>query len=275
MQTRITRDAALYRFDSLRALSRYIEETAPTWRATESRDADAEHSWDLSAGYAGAVRMAREGWIEGAQRQQRALAALAPTRTSPRNVMGVYGSRPSIPAYCAGAPRHMVRRIEKPMGARRVVTLIVPTNAMYSVSAASMANFGVAVVQYVRQLEASGTRVELMGAICSEVSGQRCAHVWTVKRADQPLDLGVTAFSIGHPAMFRRLGLALRERSACKETPGYGNSKDLTLADVINAPRDAIILNGMRNADQYAPTPEDGLRYVERVVNAALAAQRG
>jgi hypothetical protein len=84
----------------------------------------------------------------------------------------------------------------------------------------------------------------------------------------------VTAFSIGHPAMFRRLGLALRERSACKETPGYGTSRDLTLADVINAPRDAIILNGMREADRYAPTAELGLAYVERVVNAALAAQR-
>jgi hypothetical protein len=138
-----------------------------------------------------------------------------------------------------------------------------------------MANFGVAVAQYVGQLERSGTRVELLGAICSEVSGTRVAHVWTVKRADQPFDLAVAAFSIGHPAMFRRIGFALRERCAAKETSLYGSSVPLKLTDVINAPAGAVILNGMTDAERNAPTAEAGLEYVERTVNALLAKQQG
>jgi hypothetical protein len=156
--------------------------------------------------------------------------------------------------------------------ARKVLTLIVPVNANAFVTAPCMANLGVAIAQYVAQLERQGTRVELLGAICSEVSNKRVSHVWTVKRADMPINLGVAAFSIGHPAMFRRIGFALRERCSVTEDPGYGFSVPLKPSDVVNFPVGAIILNGMTEADTHAPTAEAGLEYIERTIEAALKA---
>ena len=100
------------------------------------------------------------------------------------------------------------------MGEGKALTLIVPVNALAGVSAQSMSNFGLGVAQYINQLETDGTRVCIIGAICSKVSGKRLTHTWTIKLADQPLDLAILSFAIGHPAMFRRLGFALRERSA-------------------------------------------------------------
>ena len=270
MLTRKDIEGEAYRFDSLRAVGEYVRDTKKTWRARESTSAEALQDWDLGAGYEGAVRMAVEGWDAGAKRAQRALATLAPLTSRPRQVISMAGSRPHVALYCAGSPAHMIRRATDGTGTRKVMTLIVPVNANGFVSAPSMANLGVAIAQYVRQLEAQGTRVELLGAICSEVSGARVSHVWTVKRADQPLNLAVVAFSIGHPAMFRRIGFALRERCGVKEDPCYGRSQPLKASDVINCPLGAIILNGMTEADTVAPTAEAGLEYVERTIQAAL-----
>jgi hypothetical protein len=138
-----------------------------------------------------------------------------------------------------------------------------------------MANFGTAVARYINQLEAENVRVEVIGMIVSNVRGQRVAHSWTLKRASQPLDLAVLSFSIGHPAMFRRLGFALRERSHAPCDPGYGSTVPATAGDLINAPAGVVVLNGMAQASTVAKTPEDALAYISKAIDAALAAPQG
>ena len=271
MQTRIEPDAkrARYHFESLGELGEYINATKRTW-PDNSSETDTRID-DLGAGYAGAVRMARFGWIEGAEKAQEALKAFAPMTPQPDTKTDVYGFRPHVPRFCAGAPDSMIRHTVTPsMGCGKVLTLIVPVNALAHVSAKSMANFGTAVAQYVNQLETDGTRVELIGAIVSDVEGWRVAHTFVVKYADQPLDLAVVAFAIGHPAMFRRLGFGLRERCAAPYTPGYGRSTPARVDDMINAPPGAVVLNGMTEADTRAPTAEKALAYVSAQIEKAL-----
>jgi hypothetical protein len=136
-----------------------------------------------------------------------------------------------------------------------------------------MANFGTAVAQYVNQLETDGVRVELIGMIVSLVQGRRVAHSWTVKAADQPLDLAVVAFSIGHPAMFRRLGFALRERSGAPYDPSYGRTVPAEMRDLIGPAPGTVILNGMADAGTHAQTPQAALAYVSAQIEKTLEAQ--
>lgn len=274
MQTRITPDYPRYSFESLAELGEYINRTPRTWRGDYSVSEPASHSWDLDAGYVRAVDMARNGWIEGAEKMQDALRAFAPATPAPDTKVDFYGFRPHVPRFCAGAPDNMIRHTPRAdMGCGRVLTLAVPVNAGAGQSAACMAHFGVAVAQYINQLETDGTRVELIGCIVSEVNGPRVAHSWIIKRADQPIDLAVVAFSIGHPAMFRRLGFALRERSSVPYWSGYGSPKDAVTDDIINAPPGMVILNGMKEANTYAPTAKKALAYVSAKIEAALQAQ--
>jgi len=269
MQTRIDKKQARYSFDSLNELARYIADTPRTWRgASSSTSRSGGQDWDLGASFDEALSLAKLGWLEGAQRSQRALKALSNRTPSPVDRTDFYGHRPHVARYCAGAPDSMIRRASPQAGGDNVLTVYIPVNALAGVSAQHMSNFGLAVAQYIRQLElADGKRVELHGAVCSVVSGWRVCHTWKIKDAGQPLDLAVLAFAVGHPAMFRRLGFGLRERCAAPRDYGYGRTVNAELSDLINPPAGAIILNGMANADQYARTLEAGVEYVERKIN--------
>lgn len=272
MQTRITPKSALYRFDSAREMGTFARDAARTWRYTEAQGIPASASWDLNTTYAQAVELARMGWLEGARKSQRALKAFTPATPEPETRNDFYGYRPNVALYCAGEPACMVRHAREAEQSRRaVLTLVVPIAANAYTDARCMANFGVAIAQYVAQLEAQGTRVELLASLPGTVSGWRVCFTWTVKQSDQPLDLSQVAFSIGHPACFRRLGFALLERCAAPEASNYGQSRDLEPADVPNLPHDAVILNGMARANEYAPTPQAGLECVERQIEAAMA----
>lgn len=275
MQTRDEPGKSLrYSFDSLGELGEYIARTKRVWSQTNSETGGASASWDLNTKFPAAVELARNGWLEGADKVQDALKAFNAGTPQPDCKVDFYGFRPHVPRFCAGAPDSMIRHAPvATIGSGRVLTLAVPVNANSSTGAGPMANFGVAVAQYVNQLESDGMRVEVIGMICSKVHAVRVTHSWIIKNADQPLDLAVLAFSIGHPAMFRRLGFALRERCSAREMPGYGEATAATVSDLINPAPGTVILNGMKDANTYAPTPEAALAYVERMIDKAIAAQ--
>jgi hypothetical protein len=274
MQYRKDDTVTRYSFGSLREMGEYIATTPKTWGANYSVNECLSQT--LNATYDDAVRMARLGWLDGAKNAAHALKAFAPATPAPDTVRDICGFRPHVPAFCAGAPDSMIRHAKRAdTGAGRVLTLAVPVNASAATSAQAMSNFGLGVAQYVNQLEADGVRVELIACIVSTVSGVRVAHAWTVKKADQPIDLAVVSFAIGHPAAFRRLGFALRERCSAAEDPGYGYSLDAVPSDFINAPAGLVILNGMKDADRHAQTPQKALAYVTTQIDKALAAQWG
>lgn len=265
---------AQYSFGSMSEFGDYIENAPRTWSINSSKSQSMSASWDLNTPYEKAVKLAQDGWLEGANKVQNALKAFQPATAAPDTQTDFYGFRPHVPRFCAGAPDSMIRHTDKPdMGCGKVLTLVVPVNALGGVGAQSMSNFGVAVAQYVNQLETDGTRVELIACMVSMVSGWRLAHSWTVKGADQPLDLAVIAFAIGHPAMFRRLGFAARERSCAPMDHSYGHTTPARVSDIVNAPPGTIILNGMANADTYAPTPEKALEYITLMIEKTIEAQ--
>lgn len=270
---RITGTNESHDFSSLADLQNYIATAPKKWSLSNSVDHYLDMDWDLRLGYTGAMELARDGWLEGAKRAQDALKAFTPATPAPDSKVDFYGHMPHVPRFCAGAPDSMIRHTTKPQfGNGKVLTLYVPVNATADVDAPNMANFGLGVAQYINQLETDGTRVELFGAMCSLLHDKnRLAHTWRVKSADQPLDLAVLAFSIGHPAMFRRLGFALRERSSVRQASNYGCSVSLRMSDIINPPAGAVILNGMKEANTTASTPAKALEYIGRQIERAIA----
>lgn len=271
MQERTGPGFERYQFNSLAELAQYLQDTPKRWYGRSSTRPSRDKSWDLGASYDDAWKLARYGWLEGGQAVRKALKALPPATSRPNHVNDFYGHMPHVARFCAGAPDSMVRHARKAtndMG--RVLSLVVPVNALAAVQAQYMQNFGVGLAHYIAGLEASGTRVEVIGAIVSRVSGVRCAHTWHIKRAGQPLDLPVLAFAIGHAAMFRRIGFALRERVNTREDASYGKTVPATLDDVINCPKGAFVLNGMASANEVARTPEAASAYIARQLGKVL-----
>lgn len=274
MQTRISPQAALYHFDSLHELGAWIDTAPRTWPAIAyslSTEGGKGYKWDLGTGYAEAVRLAREGWIEGAQRAQEALKAFAPATPHPETKTDFYGFRPHVPRFCAGAPDNMVRHARPPLnGSNRVLTLAVQVGFAFFTEARYAANYGIAVAQYVNQMEAEDTRVELIAVASLDYRGRRGVFSFVVKGADQPLDLAVLAFAIGHPAMFRRITVAAMERSDLKPQTGYGTPMDAERSDIINLAPGTVILNGMREANDCARTPQAALEYVTQQIEKSM-----
>lgn len=272
MRKDVTATTARIEFDSLAELSRYITDAPRTWPYRQAQETAASTQWDLNAGYDKAVAMARDGWLEGAREAEAALAQFAPKDPAPDTVTDFYGHLPHVARFCAGAPDSMIRRADvATSGMGRVLTLYVPVNANGYVKAECMRNFGLGIAQYVNELETSrGVRVELYGTATSVINGMRVTHTWRIKYADQPLDLAVLCFSIGHPAMLRRLEFALCERCPARPSYGYGSAETAKLSDLIDPPHGAYILNGMDRANSVAATPADALAFVEGQITKAL-----
>jgi hypothetical protein len=151
-------------------------------------------------------------------------------------------------------------------GATPIVTLALSTAINCSGNAECMANYGTAVARYVDELEASGKSVELVAGLCTTLNGHKIAFTWTVKRADDIMDLANVAFSVAHPAMLRRLGFALIERIPAEygSAPGYGQARTLITDDLPDEFAAAHILTGMKQANTIAQTVPDALAAIAK-----------
>jgi len=257
--------------DNLFSLTQYISMARPIWRAKSSQDNvnPPKMDWDLNAGYDKALELAKTGWHDGTERMATALEKLPQIASAPKRTYSVAGSRPSAPRFAAGSIRHMIRNTPNE-GAKPIVKVCVAVSANAFVNAENMANYGLAIARYIQEMESSGRRCEVIAAmsINMDESDTRICHSWTVKKASEPMSIADMAFSIGHPACFRRLGFALVERTNVREQMGYGISGNTLESDLPSD--DYIILNGMSKANRIAKDYESALAYVRTAINEAL-----
>lgn len=231
--------------DNLMDAEAFIQTAPRIWPEKASSHERRSEQWDLNAGWDGALRLAREGWSEGARRVEFEAAQVTQIGDRPHIAFDVAGEFPDVARFCAGEPLHMVRhkRDRKP-----VVHLLVNVCCSASISAKSFAAYGGAVAALVDQLENSDHRVELDVVAANAHSGRgRSLCGWKVKQASDPVDMAAIAFSIAHPAAFRRLVFAMWERLGRELfTYGYGSVTNLTRedAEVLDCP-DAILLDGV------------------------------
>lgn len=258
-----------YNFDSLSGLFEYLDTTPRTWKQDESTNWQGSAEWDLNCNFEQAMAYARDGWHDGARNLKAKVEALRPTVQHVTRQFAPAGSRPSAGRYASGNPRCMIRKGQED-APKPALTIACAINAVGSVSAKHMSNYGLALASTIERLARMGYPVKVVAVAASSVHDTRHVVTWTVKSINAPIHFGDLAFSIGHPAAFRRLGFACRERAKCREQYGYGYSLDARASDVQG--RNVILLNGMRKANEIARTPEDAIAYVTQSVQEAMEA---
>lgn len=267
MRSNITKTLHQYSFESLREFSAWLADTPANWRCDASRSYRATSTWDLQCGYDGAIDLARKGWIEGAARVQSKIAKLNLKQAFPKERNDFYGYRPNVPRYCAGAPDNMVRH-DKQTGGGQALSLYVTVNTPGTSRAKYMANWGVAIAQYVKQLELEGVPCEIFTLNAVELRGVTQYTTIKIKSAGQPLDLAVLAFAIGHPAMLRRLCFAMYERGKAPQCVSYGKPLDGKIDNILDARPNGVIINGMKRVNDIATTPERALEALTKEIDS-------
>lgn len=262
--------------DSLADVVKWLNETPKRWTANSSdKGTKKAQSWDLNAGYQGALKMAAEGWKEGAQDLDARLQAIIPSAgRMGRYGHGVTGSSVSIGRFVTGNPNCMRTRRKRVAGSAPVLHLVINLVASCAVTAQQMANYGTALVGLIDRLENTGKRVQLDAIMVMKLNDYRGAIGWNVKQASEHVDLAEVAFSIAHPAAFRRLGFAMMERMPKEaECYGYGYSSDIKPEDMIDPVEGAMLIDGVNHEPRRCNTPEDALRLAaEQLCKAAVLA---
>lgn len=258
-------------YDSLYEIVQHLRGTARSWSQDEARRAPPYKSWDDGVGYKGALRLAAEGWPEGV-RQIQAMAQLVSTGQLPTRSFDVAGDYPDVSRALGGDPRNMVRRgrVQTP---RPTVTIAVNVCVNRAVDGTMKMNYGAALTGLVDRLESKGVRVELLctDAAVKEGGQHMISTAWTVKRAQDTLDLSAIAFSVAHPAMARRLCFAMYEHCPSDlEMYGYGAPVRALLPEhFIDLPEDTLYLAGTHGAPNECRTLESAVKLVELQINTA------
>ena len=267
--------------DSLPDVERFLRETPKKWTYEQSRENEASKSWDLGVGYKGAEKLAKDGWSEGAADLDHRLQAIMPAASrEARYGHSVYGSSVNIGRYLNGNPNNMRRRGKREAGSAPVFHIIVNAVATCMVNAQHFANYGTAIVGLIDRLEATGKRCMVDVVFCTLLPNDgkygdvRGVVGWNVKQANEAVDLAAVAFSIGHPAAFRRIGFAMMERlPKGTEHSGYGQSLDVHESDVIDPTDGTMLLDGVNHETSRCSTPEGALKLaIEQLNKAAVKA---
>lgn len=232
--------------DNLPDLEQWLQAKPRDWSIQCSRSNKAEASWDRSVGYDGALRLAKTGWSEGARDILFSALEVPPVKAESDLRYDVAGDMPDVARFSAGDPLHMVSRRKQKIN-KPVVHLVVNVVCSGAVGAKQFMTYGGALTALVDQIENTGRRVELDAISIVECRGKRLLVGWKVKQAGDALDLSAIAYSVAHPAAFRRLMFAMYERTPRNcEDYGYGYPAPATQADcaAIDAP-DALLLDGI------------------------------
>lgn len=230
-------------YESINEVLDHLDQDRPVDSNDSSTDSHSGDAWDLGVGWQGALDAYTGGWSEGAKRAYDLAERLTPKPKSNRTTLhrSVTGAFPNVGAHLAGAPNAMYQVSKKQATGRPYVHLYIPISFSSMMNAETAFDRGCAIVAVVDALETAGCRIKLTLTRTSEIGGGRSGRHricmrFMVKDYGDRLDVDQVIFTAAHPAMFRRIGFALQERSV--ERPirkatgaGYGTPCDLEESD--------------------------------------------
>lgn len=250
--------------DDLTDVAQWLAATPARWTYTESNKSSRDISWDMGADWNETLRLAKEGWSKGAEMLSDRLSAHFPQRDNIDSWRyDVAGELPDIGRYLAGDPAHM-RRHGHPKGHTPVISMLVNICCSGGISSRHFANYGAALCSVIDQLENSGRRVELNVSWISGFADGRASMGWTVKRAQDALDMAAVAFSLAHAAASRRIGFGMVERTTIKQSLSYGSVVKPTMDDWPDASEGMFLIQGPGHLNN---TLSDAIAQVVKTVN--------
>lgn len=251
-------------FGSIDDVLEALEQERPYGSGTSSTGHHNDDAWDLGIGWEGAYDAYTGGWAEGAQKAYELAERLIPRPIGKRTalVRSVTGAFPNVGAYLAGAPNAMYRVSKKTAGTRPYVHLYMPIEYMGSINAETAFDRGCALVALADALEIAGCRVRITltrTSYMDHAKRDRLTMRFEVKGYGERIDVDQLIFTAAHPAMFRRIGFALQERSEHAEVraatiDAYGYSTDLPVE--ATEPDGRAILVMFPRLERNGGTPE-------------------
>lgn len=278
MQKKITGNTVALTFDNW---SEFVEIAAEqkriVWRRARnlgdgtSWATDAE-KWTGTREMPEALRLAREGWPDGAKQLREALDALTITptlRRAPSMSYDVGGERPDVPRFIAGAPDHMITSAPAEERATRIYSFLIHTGARGLTKVHEIMNRGAAVLRWIDALEQVGHRVEITALKRQRDDagrGQILTGEIPLKRAGEHWEPDRMAFALAHPAAHRRLWFAHMEQTPeieARFTNAHGGSIDLKPEE---RPPGVIYLPVIQFGDHHWSSPRAALDYVREII---------
>jgi hypothetical protein len=188
-----------------------------------------EQSWDLGAGWDGAVAMATgSGWEEGAEKIRTILSGIecySPDVEMEANTNSFTfefdeeGDEFDVGALLSGDDRPWLQT--KFESTKPIVRILCDVCASAGVDARAMLGRGCVIAAVASKLERIGFGVQIFIGFSCRGGGQRFASTVRVKDSDERVDEAALAFWMAHPAAFRRIGFRVIEASEA-DWLGYG-----------------------------------------------------
>jgi hypothetical protein len=182
------------RFDTVGALAAYCKENPCSAHSVSGDTRRFAASGDLSRVSASDAFLSR---LEAAS-----LEAV----TRHELVSSVSGGFPDVPAYLAGVPHNMRRRV--PRAAPAPITIVADIATSWSTSADIIERRGAATLALLRRLEMTGHAVEIYAGYAARHAGNKKNEgrvVICTRIESAPLDLARAAWMLGSPEMQREL----------------------------------------------------------------------
>lgn len=270
-------------YDNIPDLLQYFEEF-------KERDGGStkppDKSWDMGAGWEGALKLAKTGWKQGTAEIMSKVKEIKNMDCSEKGgfMWDVTGEILDIGSFCAGDPEHWLQPMD--IDTQPVYRICVNICCSCNVTAKQFANRGAAVIALVDKLQESGGIVELDVVMVDE-SPEGYGHdksrsiesleLWHHFGAS-PLDVDMASFAIGHPAYFRRLSFAAIEVATRATTGcgGYGHVSDLPQAEAEKY--DVYLYGGFSrsgNGIEEFNTIEGAAEWVNRTAEKVVAKHAG
>lgn len=227
--TKHEQNVKVVEFGSIREFYDYITET-PTnehfeYKYLESKTHDAYFTGTES--FEQAADFLLHGWKIGAEKLAKSARKIESSGTveKMRPQRSVAGFQAVVPAYLNGDPRAMISTQRKPVK-QPVVNVMKMIAYRGDVSGNRIFEESVKALQIVRQLEASGQRVNLWVVRAHSAGGKTILCRVKVKGANERLNLSKIAFPMCSPSMQRRMMFRFTEVSpetTQSFSSGYGS----------------------------------------------------
>lgn len=235
--------------------------------------------WTGYTSYQEALEMMEYGWPEGRDQLAKGLEQVKLNNWTRLNIparsFDVAGSTPDVPLALSGELSCMFSVGETDRATRPVIRFYLEGAGSASNEGHRFTNQGLGLLAYVDALENLDIRCEIVVRWGSAVvTGARrgCVIDVTVKRATDPVNLEQLAFFLGHPAAFRRIVFAFRNRTPgfSEFFPGYGHPQIAALREL---PEIGILIPSVNEGGNHWDTPHDAVKYVRKIIVSALTAR--
>ena len=232
-------------------VTRSEQATGPLGRA--SRETDSYHSaeWAGTATFEDAVKLARDGWADGAGRLEELTARLEGKLSNVSAVKRIVYSMAGpgvldMGRYLMGHPEPYMRWADSEeltdVNPDRIVKLLVNAGANSDLSTERIWWRGAAAVAITDLIESSGARVEIELVRKNRSQATHIRRI-LVKRAQDHISLEILAFALAHNASHRRIDFSVRETESepirrligAYSGGGYGTSTDLDTDEINGA----------------------------------------